>query len=93
MNLLPVAATEQPDTLPAAREPITRERTPTVTGKLLVALTAMVWQGLPRKAAAEHAGISEHGLYKALRKPHVRNTISVSLRYCAPASARETFIG
>jgi hypothetical protein len=72
MNLLPVAATEQPDTLPAAREPITRKRTPTVMGKLLVALTAMVWQGLPRKAAAEHAGISEHGLYKALRKPHVR---------------------
>jgi hypothetical protein len=72
MNLLPVVATDQPNTLPAAKPPITRERTPTVTGKLLVALTAMVWQGLPRKAAAEYAGISEHGLYKALRKPHVR---------------------
>lgn len=32
----------------------------------------MVWQGLPRKQAAEAAGISEHGLYKALRKPPVK---------------------
>lgn len=43
-----------------------------VTGKVRVAIEAMVWDALPRAKAAEHAGISEHGLYKALRKPPVK---------------------
>jgi hypothetical protein len=43
-----------------------------VTGKVRVAIEAMVWDGLPRDKAAEKAGISEHGLYKALRKPPVK---------------------
>lgn len=43
-----------------------------ISPKVRVAVEAMVWQALPRKAAAEHAGISEHGLYKALRKPPVK---------------------
>lgn len=32
----------------------------------------MVWSGLPRDKAAEKAGISDHGLYKALRSPPVK---------------------
>jgi len=43
-----------------------------ITGKLRRALDAMVWSGLPRKAAAQAAGLTEHGLYKALRKQGVR---------------------
>lgn len=43
-----------------------------VTGKVRTAIDAMVWQGLPRQQAAQHAGMTEHGLYKALRKPPVR---------------------
>jgi hypothetical protein len=43
-----------------------------ITGKVRDAINAMVWDALPRKQAAEKAGISEHGLYKALRKPPVR---------------------
>jgi hypothetical protein len=43
-----------------------------VTGKVRVALEAMVWDCLPRAKAAKKAGISEHGLYKALRKPPVK---------------------
>jgi hypothetical protein len=43
-----------------------------VTGKLRVAIEAMVWAALPRAEAAAHAGMTEHGLYKALRKPPVR---------------------
>jgi hypothetical protein len=31
----------------------------------------MVWQALTRKEAAEVAGLTEHALYCALRKPHV----------------------
>lgn len=43
-----------------------------VTGKLLIALNAMVWQGMSRKDAAAHAALSEHALYTALGKVHVR---------------------
>jgi hypothetical protein len=43
-----------------------------VSGKLLVALNCMVWEGLTRKQAAERAEMSEHGLWAALRRPHVR---------------------
>jgi hypothetical protein len=43
-----------------------------ISGVVKVAIDAMVWQGLPRKQAAEVAKISEHGLYKALCKPPVK---------------------
>jgi hypothetical protein len=43
-----------------------------ITGKVRTAIEAMVWDGLPRAKAAEKAGISEHGLYKALCKPPVK---------------------
>jgi hypothetical protein len=43
-----------------------------VGGKLKAAIEAMVWQGLPRKQAAEAAEMTEHGLYKAFRKPPVK---------------------
>jgi hypothetical protein len=48
------------------------DKTLRVTGKIRVAIEAMVWDGLPRAQAAEKAGISEHGLYKAFRKPPVK---------------------
>lgn len=43
-----------------------------ISGKVARAIEAMVWEGLPRKQAAERADISEHGLYKALRSPPVK---------------------
>lgn len=65
-----VAMTDKPaQALPIAAKPDKIER---VTGKVRTAIEAMVWQGLPRKEAAELAGLSEHGLYKALRKPPVK---------------------
>jgi hypothetical protein len=42
-----------------------------VTGKLYRAIDAMVWAGASRKEAAEAAGLSDHGLRQALRRPHV----------------------
>lgn len=54
------------------RQPLERSAPGRVTGKLKAALDAMIWDGLPRKEAAAKAGISEHGLYKALRKPPVK---------------------
>jgi hypothetical protein len=43
-----------------------------VTGKLKSALAYMVWECLKRPDAAAKAGMSDHGLREALRKPHVR---------------------
>src|SRR5262249_40548519 len=42
-----------------------------VTGKLYRAIDAMVWAGSSRKEAAQMAGLSDHGLRQALRRPHV----------------------
>lgn len=62
---------ERPATTPteAARD---RSAPGKVTGKLLIAMRAMVWEGATRCDAATKAGISEHSLYVALRKAHVR---------------------
>lgn len=42
-----------------------------VTGKLKVAIEAMIWEGLPRAEAAAKAGLADSSLRFALRKPHV----------------------
>jgi hypothetical protein len=42
-----------------------------VTGKLLVALNAMVWKAASRKEAAAIAGLTDHSLRQALKRPHV----------------------
>lgn len=43
-----------------------------VTGRLKRAMDALVWEGLPRAQAAAKGPMSEHSLYDALRRPHVR---------------------
>jgi hypothetical protein len=43
----------------------------TVSGKLKVALDAMLYDGSRRADAAKAAGITDHSLRTALRKPHV----------------------
>jgi hypothetical protein len=65
----PMSLTESSETAPVPRK---YERKANVTGVVRTAIEAMVWNGLPRSKAAEKAGISEHGLYKALRKPPVK---------------------
>jgi hypothetical protein len=42
-----------------------------VTGKLKIAIEAMIWEGLPRAEAAAKAGMVDSSLRFALRKPHV----------------------
>jgi alcohol dehydrogenase class IV len=42
-----------------------------VTGKLKTAIERMVWFGDARADAATAAGLTDHGLRTALRKPHV----------------------
>src|SRR5258705_5668888 len=42
-----------------------------VTGKLRIAIEAMIWEGLARKDAAAKAGLADSSLRFAMRKPHV----------------------
>jgi hypothetical protein len=42
-----------------------------VTGKLRIAIDAMVWEALPRAEAAAKAAMADSSLRFALRKPHV----------------------
>jgi hypothetical protein len=42
-----------------------------VTGKLKIAIERLVWFGDRRADAATAAGLTDHGLRSALRKPHV----------------------
>jgi hypothetical protein len=42
-----------------------------VTGRLRHAITEMVWSGARRAEAAKTAGMTDHSLRAALRKPHV----------------------
>lgn len=44
----------------------------TVSGRLKTALEAMVWQGARRAEAATRAGMTDHSLRAALKKPHVK---------------------
>jgi hypothetical protein len=44
-----------------------------VTGKLRRALDAMVWSGARRAEAAKAAGMTDHGLRAAFKRPHVMN--------------------
>ena len=44
-----------------------------VTGRLKIALDAMVWRGMKRGEAAALAGLKEQSLYVALARPHVRS--------------------
>jgi hypothetical protein len=60
---------ETSETAPTKRK---YERKPSISGIVRLAIEAMVWDGLPRAQAAVKAGISEHGLYKAFRKPPVK---------------------
>jgi hypothetical protein len=43
-----------------------------VTGRLRTALTAMVWAGACRADAAKIAGLTDHSLRAALKRPHVK---------------------
>jgi len=57
--------------LPSANQPKT-EKVLRVTGKNRAAIDAMVWEGLTRSDAATKAGLTDHSLYVALTKPHVK---------------------
>jgi len=55
-----------------ARAVVGRSARGKVTGKLAVAITAMVWEGSCRPEAANAAGLKDHSVREALRKPHVK---------------------
>jgi hypothetical protein len=69
---MPLASLTNRPPKPPAEAAHNRSSPGKVSGKLLVALSAMVWSGCTRKEAAERGGMSEHSLYVSLRKAHVR---------------------
>lgn len=70
----PDAATDLTSLLPTRQQLAAQGRSQPgkVTGKLKVALHAMVWLGMKRAEAAQQAGLKEQSLYVALSRPHVR---------------------
>lgn len=61
--------------IPTPRQAIAvqgRSKRLAVTGKLRIALLEMVWAGSCRADAAKAAGLQDHSLRSALRKPHVK---------------------
>jgi glycyl-tRNA synthetase (class II) len=61
-------------TVPTTRQKLAvpgRSRRNAVSGKLKVALEAMVWDNLTRKEAAALTGLADSSLRFAFRKPHV----------------------
>lgn len=60
-----LASQAQPKHTPVAK----RER---LSPQARAAVEAMVWQGLARREAAAAAGMTDQGLYQALRKPLVK---------------------
>ena len=66
--------TTLPTALPTTRQAAAiegRSKRLRVTGKLRIAIEAMIWEGLPRSEAATKAGLADSSLRFALRKPHV----------------------
>jgi hypothetical protein len=61
---LPVP-TRQAEAIPGRSAPLK------VTGRLARAIEQMVWFGASRAEAAEKAGLKDHSLRSALKKPHV----------------------
>jgi len=66
-----IVATDKPVTRQAI-EAKDRSAPRRVTGKLKTALDTMVWQGARRAEAALTAGMTDHSLRAALKKPHVK---------------------
>jgi hypothetical protein len=52
----------------------------TVSGKLKVALDTMLYQGSCRAVAAKAAGMTDHGLREAFKKPHVKAFYNAGLQ-------------
>jgi hypothetical protein len=61
-----------------------------ISGRIRIAVDAMVLDALPRAKAAAKAGISEHGLYKALRKPPTMAYMRAQMQMLRESAASRT---
>jgi hypothetical protein len=66
--------TDTPTTLPTRQAIGVKGRSAPgkVTGRLRIAIEAMVWKSARRHEAATEAGMTDHSLRAALKKPHVK---------------------
>ena len=66
--------TNTPSTVPTRQAIAAKDRSAPrkVTGRLRAALIEMIWRGSRRADAAQAAGMTDHSLREAMRKPHVK---------------------
>jgi hypothetical protein len=89
---LPIAA--KGNTMPVTRQARAiegRSARGQVTGKLRRAIEAMVWEGSCRPDAAAAAGLRDHSVREALRKPHVKAFYRAQLDVLRTREGREIF--
>jgi len=66
--------TDLPATIPEPRRNASKhDPKRRISAKARAAVEAMVWDGLNRREAAEKCGLTDHGLYAALRTPAVKS--------------------
>jgi hypothetical protein len=68
-----------------------RSKQLSVTGRLKVAIDAMVWEGTTRSKAAEKARMTDHSLRAALKKPHVLRYYHVELGVLRESARAKNF--
>jgi hypothetical protein len=71
-------------------QPFAKPRQERISGRVRIAIDAMVMEALPRPEAAKRAGITEHALYKALRKPPTLAYMQTQLQALRESAAART---
>jgi hypothetical protein len=70
---------------------VDKPATSRITARVRVAILAMVHEGLHRRDAAAKAGLAEHSLYQALRRPLVRALYNSELDVLRTSARARTF--
>ena len=63
-----------------------------ISGNLKYAIGLMIFEGLKRAEAATSVGMTDHGLYSALTRPHVKRYKNKVLRAFMEAEAERSFV-
>lgn len=75
--------------LPDSPKPPAKHR---IKPALREAIRLMIWEALPRALAAQRAGMTDHGLYQALQRPHVQKLYNQEFTRLKDGSAVRAFI-
>lgn len=62
-----------------------------ISAQLRKAVQLLIWKGYSRSDAAEEAGLTEDGLYRALRRPHVQALLREEYEALRDGSVQRAF--